>query len=273
MHDQELLEIFLAPLRKCSSYQPAFGQSKGKGLSLADFSELYGSDPFYAWLGLDDPVVYSAHKAAGGITSVYRQLGLGSERLFRAIIGKKLHLTATQMAWGYEYSKPDRTLGIHTLDTRISLSDLSRSDAEIFDHWLEGARRFLDSKGKLISPLTGAVFEVRQGYKSADSKRQNADLRFGMRAYQENLLPALAILSAQVSEPVIQRYRNDGMLVLTGTISLDPNQSTYAFFKEIIGYDLSQFFQQNSDIIQAEVKTVIHQLLSPSSIVDLDCRG
>jgi hypothetical protein len=263
MRDQELLEIFLAPLRKCSSYQPAFGQSKGKGLSLAAFSELYGSDPFYAWLGLNDPIVYSAHKAAGGITSVYRQLGLGSERLFRAIIGAKLHLTDAQMAWGYEYSKPDHTLGLHTLDTRISSSDLSLQDAEIFDRWLEGARQFLDAKGKLISPLTGAVFEVRQGYKSADSKRQNADLRFGMRAYQENLLPVLAILSAQVSEPVVQRYRNDGMLVLTGTVSPDPNQSTYAFFKEIVGYDLSRFFQSNSAMIQAEVKAIIDQLLSP----------
>ncbi|MEA5580209.1 hypothetical protein VB620_02515 [Nodularia harveyana UHCC-0300] len=263
MLDNDLIEIFLIPLRKCSKYKPAFGQSKSEGLSLSDFHNLYGSDPFYAWLGLDDPMVYSAHKAAGGLTSVYRQLGVGSERLFRTIISTHFNLSEEQMCWGYEYAKPDNSNGIHTLDTRISSLDLRNEDYGKLNRWLEGTRQFLDPNGKLISPLTGVVFEVRQGYKSADSKRQNADLRFGMRAYQENLLPALAILSSQVSEPVAQRYRKDGMLVLTGIMSQDPNISTYAFFKEVIGYDLANFFQRNSQTIQAEVKEIISKLLSP----------
>lgn len=261
--DKDLVEIFLTPLRKCSDYMPAFGQAASKGLSLSDFQNLYGEDLFYRWLGLDDPMVYSAHKAAGGLTSVYRQLGVGSERLLRKILRLQFNLSEQQMNWGYDYAKPNNSNGIHTLDARILSSDLIDRDSEILTKWLENVRQFLDPNGKLISPLTGVVFEVRQGYKSADSKRQNADLRFGMRAYQENLLPSLIILSSQVSEAVAQRYRKDGMLVLTGTSSRDPNLSTFAFFKEIVGYDLASFFDRNSSVIKSEVKIIIEKLLSP----------
>jgi hypothetical protein len=34
---------------------------------------MYGADPFCSWVGLDSPLMYAAHKAAGGMTSVYRQ--------------------------------------------------------------------------------------------------------------------------------------------------------------------------------------------------------
>ena len=244
MDDEYLIKIFLTPLHKCRSYKPTFGQAKGTGLSLSDFQELYGADPFYSWLGLDNSIVYSAHKAAGGLTSVYRQLGIGSEKLFRAIVGSRLNLDEEQMKWNYEYMKPNNSYGIHTLDARISCSDLTERDSERLHQWLQKTRKILNPTGKLISPLNGVVFEVRQGYKSADSKRQNADLRFGIRAYQENLLPALVIFSAQVSDPVAQRYRKDGMLILTGTLSQDPSRSTFAFFKEIIGYDLASFLRE-----------------------------
>lgn len=261
MTDEDLVEIFIKPLRKCSTYKPAFGQTRRNGLALSDFRTLYGNDLFYAWLGLDDPMVYSAHKAAGGLTSVYRQLGVGSERLLRAIISSQMSLNEEQMNWEYEYAKPNNSNGVHKLDARISSSDLEPEESKRLNLWLESARSFLDHKGTLISPLSGVVLEVRQGYKSADSKRQNADLRFGMRAYQENLLPVLAILSSQVSEPVAQRYRKDGMLILTGTSDKDPNLSTFAFFREVIGYDLAHFFERNSEDIQAEVKIIVKKLL------------
>jgi len=31
---------------------------------------MYRSDPFYNWVGLDNPLMYAAHKAAGGMTSI-----------------------------------------------------------------------------------------------------------------------------------------------------------------------------------------------------------
>lgn len=87
MTDKQYKEIFLRPVRTCKNYKPKFGQSSNsKGMSLPDFKTLYGGDPFYAWIGLDSDLMYAAHKAAGGMTSVYRQIGVGCERLFRQII-------------------------------------------------------------------------------------------------------------------------------------------------------------------------------------------
>ena len=80
MTDAQLLQVFLKPLAVCENYQPAFGTTE-EGLSVEDFHTLYGNDAFYSWIGLDSDLVYSAHKAAGGLTSIYRQIGDGAEQL------------------------------------------------------------------------------------------------------------------------------------------------------------------------------------------------
>lgn len=80
---QKYRDILIAPIRECMNYTPKFGHSTSGGYKLSEFQQLYGSDSFYKWLGLDNPLMYSAHKAAGGITSIYRQIGIGSERLVR----------------------------------------------------------------------------------------------------------------------------------------------------------------------------------------------
>src|SRR5213592_817367 len=77
--DARYAGIFLAAIRACRRYKPKFGGGSKGGLSLPEFRGLYGNDPFYGWLGLDSPLVYGAHKAAGGMTSLYRQIGLGSQ--------------------------------------------------------------------------------------------------------------------------------------------------------------------------------------------------
>jgi hypothetical protein len=84
---REYLTTFLMPVRQCKKYRPKFGQGNGgKGLSINEFRILYNSDPFYSWLGLDTDLMYAAHRAAGGMTSVYRQIGIGCERLFRSVL-------------------------------------------------------------------------------------------------------------------------------------------------------------------------------------------
>jgi len=85
-NDSQYLDLVLEPIRVCAKYKPKFGQgAKGDGLTLAQFQTLYQSDPFYSWFGLDNPMMYAAHKAAGGMTSVYRQIGIGCEKLFRTL--------------------------------------------------------------------------------------------------------------------------------------------------------------------------------------------
>ena len=262
-NDTYLRSVFLEPVQKCAFYKPSFGQGKPGGFSLKGFQTLYGGDAFYAWLGLDDPSVYTAHKAAGGLTSVYRQIGIGSERLFRAILNQSLGLSEQQLAWSYEYSKPDGKTGVHTLDACLKLSDLPEDASARLANWLKSAQKRVGGSSRGVISLSGTVFEVRQGYKSADSKRQNADLRYGVRAYQAGLLPSFAIMSSQVSEPVLRRYRNDGMLVLTGVLDKDPTISTFAFFEQVVGYNLADFFTRNTIYLKAEIKQIIEKLLAP----------
>lgn len=253
--DDCYLELFLSPLSVCSAYLPAFGTSGNAGLGYSDFQKLYGADVFYSWIGLDSPLIYAAHKASGGLTSIYRQIGVGAERLLREIIRDNLQLSQENVHWQYEYSKARRKKAHHILDARISLEEVvdEVKQARIRD-WLLKARETAHGDGR--TPLRGAIFEIRQGYKSADSKRQNADLRFGAKAYQCGHIPVVAVLSSQVSETVIARYRDAGMLVLTGIATPDSTVSTFAFFKDVIGYDLEAFFIRSSP----KIKLVIHEL-------------
>lgn len=259
--DEKYLGLFLAPLRVCAEYLPSFGTSAGEGLKLADFQALYGADEFYSWIGLDSPLVYAAHKASGGMTSIYRQIGIGSERLLREIVKDAFLLRQEDVEWKYEYQKTKKQKAFHYLDARISVENLRKRDVSRVNEWLSLAKK--RTHGDSRTNLKGAIFEIRQGYKSADSKRQNADLRFGARAYQVGHLPVVAVLSSQVSEAVIGRYRDSGMLVMTGVHSSDPTLSTFAFFKEVVGYDLEQFFVRSSPKIKAVIHALIEQLLSP----------
>lgn len=261
-NDDQYLETFLAPLRVCADYLPAFGTTGSEGLSLSDFQRLYGADEFYSWIGLDSPLVYAAHKASGGLTSIYRQIGIAAERLLREIIKDSLDLSDEQVEWKYEYSKTKRQKAFHILDARISLSDIKSTDTHgRIDKWLCSAVKNTGG-GRGLHPH-GAIFEIRQGYKSADSKRQNADLRFGIRSYQIGHVPVVAVLSSQVSETVIARYQGAGMLVLTGTPSQDPLVSTFAFFRNVVGYNLDDFFKRSSSTVKNVIHGLIEKLLSP----------
>src|SRR5947207_4063675 len=91
--EQEYLNLLLDPLDGCANYKPKFGTDEEEGVSLSQFKVMYGQDPFYNWVGLDSELMYAAHKAAGGMTSIYRQLGTGCDNLFRAVIRDALLLT------------------------------------------------------------------------------------------------------------------------------------------------------------------------------------
>jgi len=230
------------------------------GIDAADFLELYSEDFFYEAIGLASESMFIAHRAAGGITSIYRQLGMSSERLIQAAFQMTLGLTADDLKWSYRYPKPNGDHGVHTLDATIMLDRLPRTAADRLRLWTRDVQSVTGNENP--AKVIGTVFEIRQGYKSADAKRQNADLRFGMRAYQASLLPIILVLSNQISIPVARRYRADGLIVLTGDTRTDSFHSTYAFMNEVIGFDLADFFERNSQIIRDEVSAVIENLLS-----------
>ena len=259
--DEKYLSLMMDPIRVSAKYRPRFGLG-GKGLDLEDFSELYGSDPFYSWVGLDSPLVYAAHKASGGMTSIYRQLGIGCERLFRALLQDMLNLSEEQVKWTYTIPVPGGRTRTLALDGRIDLADLRERDARRrLRDWLQRLRQKLDVQ----IDVRGAVFEIRQGYKSKDSKRQNADLTNATNAYTQRYLPVLTVMSMQLDSDLRVRYEGSKWGVLAGDAASDDDcSSTYAFCREVVGYDLAEFFNRNADAIRSEVRQIIGTLLEPA---------
>ena len=265
--DAKYVRIFLEPIRVCASYKPKFGGDgdDGSPATLTDFKSLFGGDPLYHWLGLDLELMYAAHKAAGGMTSIYRQVGIACERLFRSVAMDSLGLSEAQVAWGYDVeTSPGKTRHL-TLDARIDAAHLEPDTRARLMDWLARSAEAVHLPKQRASALRGAVFEVRQGYKSADSKRQNADLSFGLKAYSENYLPVILIVSTQVSQTVAARYRAATLLVLKGALSGDDTSSTYAFCDNVVGYSLSKFFERNKEKIRSEMKVILMALLSPDA--------
>lgn len=264
--DDKYVSVLVEPIRRCRTYRPAFGQGRAdEGLTVAQFKALYGGDPLYSWVGLDSDAVYAAHRAAGGITSVYRQLGIGCERLFRTIIQDQLGLTSAQSNWSYKVVGSGGKTQTLTLDARIESKHVRNPAArrQVKD-WLDRTWDHLGGEED-AKPQRGAVFEVRQGYKSADSKRQNADLRNAVQAYTQGYLPVIAIFSQQVSATVAKRYRANKMPVLIGELNGDDLTSTFQFVSGVLGYDIVAFFERNADRIRSDVVSILETLLSPDA--------
>jgi hypothetical protein len=210
MKDRKYFDIIVNPLRVCQKYKPKLGHGGRDGYSLKEFRHFYGADPFYKWMGLDIPLMYSAHKAAGGMTSIYRQIGIGCERLFRTILQDRLGLSEEQAKWSYKVPRPGNRERTLSLDGRIELKDISDStQRRKIRHWINKAAQILDIDNNIRKNLRGVVFEVRQGYKSKDSKRQNADIANAATAYTRGYLPCVAILSLQIDEDIALRYATE----------------------------------------------------------------
>lgn len=264
--DRAYLNSILSPIRVCRTYRPKFGRGYREGISLAAFQALYQGDPFYYWFGLDNPLMYAAHKAAGGMTSVYRQIGIGCERLFRDMLRDTLGLESEDVTWSYEIVGANNKVRTLSLDTRIPIANIPVQEARMrVQEWMKASAASLGVADTVSDAFTGSVFEVRQGYKSKDSKRQNADISNAATAYATGYLPCLAVLSGQIDTTVKRRYQSAKWLVLTGTVGLDdPLTSTYDFARMVIGYDLAAFFERNKQILREEITLVLEALLTPT---------
>jgi hypothetical protein len=261
--DQKYLQILIDRIEVCKTYKPKFGQG-GEGVSLEEFQALYSADPFYAWFGLENPLMYAAHKAAGGITSVYRQIGIGGEALFRQLLQDHLGLTAGQSIWSYEIVTSSGQTRILKLDGRIEPENVPNLERrQTINLWMQKATRKLQLEERVAQAMQGIVMEIRQGYKSKDSKRQNADMANAAEAYTKGYLPVLVVLSNQIDGDIVERYERGKWLVLRGTVAGEDTFSTYTFAREVIGYDLATFFQRNSERLKSFTEDVLESLLRP----------
>lgn len=257
--DAAYLEVILAPLAVSREYKPKFGRRSG--LTRSEFQQLYSSDPFYSWFGLDTPRIYAAHRTAGGITSLYRQIGIGCERLLRRIFMDTLGLSEEQTSWSYKQRVSERRTRKLSLDARLTTAALKGEHQRRVSDWLQAACGRANVSPTVQGVIRGAVFEVRQGYKSKDSKRQNADLANAAAAYSNAYLPVLALLSSQIDDGIAERYASANWLILRGTLAGDAMTSTYEFFRRVVGYDLAGFFQRHSGKLSAEIELLLGTLL------------
>lgn len=271
LDDDRYLELVLKPIRVCGHYRPKFGQSRkgalSAGLSLPEFRKLYRGDAFYSWFGLDNPLMYAAHKAAGGMTSIYRQIGIGCETLVRTVIRDSLSLSAEDATWSYRVPTGRGKTRKLSLDARIPIGSLSDPAAKrrVLD-WMGRSTKLLGVDRGIANSLKGVVMEVRQGYKSKDSKRQNADIANAATAYKQAYLPCAIILSAQIDEDLLERYRREEWMILTGQIGRrNPHVSTYDFMRDVIGYDLQKFFERHATRLRRELDAVLKSLLTPDA--------
>jgi hypothetical protein len=148
---------------------------------------------------------------------------------------------------------------ILSLDGRIELADIASKEArQRVQSWMRQQCGLLD----ITTELKGAVFEVRQGYKSADSKRQNADLANAAQALGHGFLPVLTLMSTQMNRAVLSRYRIGNWAILTGTVGRgDPKVSTYDFLRDVVGFDLAAFFERNTGSLRKGTESILTALL------------
>lgn len=207
--------------------------------------------------------MYAAHKAAGGMTSVYRQIGMGCQWLLVEILKDQLGLGAQDVGWSYTVRGTGNSERRLTLDGRIPVAAVTNVEArKRVSRWMKLAANDLDLPRETRASFQGAVFEIRQGYKSKDSKRQNADVANASNAYAHRYIPVVFLLSSQIDEDIAERYRRARWLLLRGSTQGSVLDSSYIFMEQIVGYDLAGFFRRNSGKLREQIENVLRKLLS-----------
>jgi hypothetical protein len=260
--DGAYLDLIRKAIRVCLNYKPTCGIRAAGGMTLQQFQKMYHEDEFYAWFGLDSPLVYAAHRAAGGMTSIYRQIGIGCQMLLHQLLQDTLGLSPSDSTWSYEIPTANGKSRKLSLDGRIPVDVVANaSRRRAVETWLRKATAQIGLKGRNATNLKGCVFEVRQGYKSNDAKRQNADISNAASAFAYRYLPVMLLLSTQIPNNLAERYARARWLILRGTIGGSNVESTYVFCRDVLGYDLAAFFRRNSKAIKAETLAVFEELL------------
>lgn len=153
-----------------------------------------------------------------------------------------------------------------TLDGRIPIAELSDGSAKKrIAAWMQEAVLQVGVAPVVAASLQGPVFEIRQGYKSKDAKRSNADIGNAGAAYAQAWFPVAMILSNQIDGDVADAYQRARWLLLRGVEDNSPSVSTYAFFRDVLRYDLAGFFKRNSGRLTRKVEEVLETLLAPET--------
>ncbi len=152
--------------------------------------------------------MYVAHRAAGAITSIYRHIGKACENLLKQIFCDYLNLSPDDLRWSYTISRTIGRAQTVYLDARVLVASIPEEPLRTrFGEWMYTLGTSIGVHQKVLDAIAGVVFEIRQGYKSKDAKRQNADITTAVTAYANGYLPCMLVLSTQIDGDVWSRLR------------------------------------------------------------------
>ena len=120
---------------------------------------------------------------------------------------------------------------------------------------------YFDLAHPIREAVTGVVFEVRQGYKSKDSKRQNVDIANASNAYANGYIPCLMVMSSQIDDDIFTRYNAAKWAMLQGVIGATEINSTFLFFRNVIGFDFVEFMSLNRQYFKENIANVLDRLM------------
>jgi hypothetical protein len=114
--------------------------------------------------------------------------------------------------WSYQVPAGDGETRTLKLDGRIELALIKDGTArQRIQQWLAQVFDALLIEDQAVrEAISGAVFEVRQGYKSKDAKRQNADIINATNAYIHQYVPTLVSINMS---PHLFYYRSRSIRV------------------------------------------------------------
>lgn len=166
------------------------------------------------------------------------------------------------MTWSYTVTGANGKERTLSLDGRIILDKIP--DNEVKDRctaWMVQIANNLELVAPIREAIVGIVFEVRQGYKSKDSKRQNADIAYAANAYANGYIPCLMVMSTQIDDDIVARYNVAKWAILQGLIGTSPYASTFSFFKEVVGFNFVEFMNNNQGYFKEKIQLVLERLM------------
>ena len=93
------------------------------------------------------------------MTSIYRQIGIGGQNLFRQIVKDELKLTDDQTKWSYKVPSSNNRMRRLELDARIDINDIADSKKQLrLRSWLLSVSRSLGVDEGIADDLRGVVF-------------------------------------------------------------------------------------------------------------------
>ena len=172
-----------------------------------------------------------------------------------------LELSPDDVRWSYVVDAVNGKKRTLYLDGRIEFDAVQNEEKNFrLLEWKESVLNHLRLSESISGIVKGIVFEVRQGYKSKDSKRQNADIANATNAYLNGYIPCLMLMSSQIDDAILSRYSQSKWLILRGCVNVSSVLSTYDFCRDVIGFDLATFMENNQSYFKSEISRVLKLL-------------